>query len=395
MKNIIKSACLLLLSACAFTACEDDNFYNPTVQQPSTFTLNTPVYSSNNIDLAMSQTLDFTWSQPDYGFPAAAQYQVQVSPNGSFSTSVAQEEADESGATRADYAEIENVFNSCSASIDAAVLAKALQQVAKWEEGQVPASQTIYARVKSSLNGVPDVYSNVVTLNVVPYYVELKDAAPELWYLIGACIGDGSWNNNADAIGTAMIPMYTKAGEEYDKKTGKGTIQYVGYLTSAGFKLVKNPGSWDDQWGQGDAFGSFVMNDGGSGNISVPADGYYVVELNTTKNELTVTPYDGNATVYASMSIPGDFNGWDVGITMNAISTFDGAVNHDWVYTLDASGGDTTAKFAANGGWDVNWGDTAFPRGFGTQNGPNIPVAQGKYLVVFNDILGAYNFIEK
>lgn len=395
MKNIIKSACLLLLSACAFTACEDDNFYNPTVEQPLSFKLNTPAYSSNNIDLATSETVNLAWSQPAYGFPVAAQYQVQVSLDGNFTTSLAQEEADESGATRCDYVELENVYSACNAAVDADALAKALQQIGKWDDGKVPATQTIYARVKSSLNGVPDVYSNAVTLNVIPYYVELKNAEPEFWYLIGACIGNGSWNNSPDAIGAAMIPMYIKAGEEYDKKTGKGIIQYVGYLTSAGFKLVKNPGSWDDQWGQGDSFGSFVKNDGGSGNISVPSDGYYVVELNTVKDELTVTPYDGNTTVYSTMSIPGDFNGWDVGVTMSPVSTFDGAVNHDWTYTLDASGGDTTAKFAANGGWDVNWGDVDFPRGFGSQNGPNIPVAQGTYTVVFNDILGAYSFIAK
>lgn len=392
MKNIIKSACLLLLSACAFTACEDDNFYNPTVQQPSSFVLNTPAYSSSNLDLATSETVNFTWSQPNYGFPVAAQYQVQVSLDGNFTTSVAQEEADESGATTSNYFEIENIFNSCSAAVDAAAIAKGLQQIAKWDEGKVPTTQTIYARVKSTLNGLQDVFSNVVTLNVIPYYVELTDAAPERWYLVGACIGDGSWNNSPDGIGTGLIPMYTKAGEEYDKKTGKGVIQYIGYLTSAGFKLIKNPGSWDDQWGQGDSFGTFVMNDGGSGNITVPADGYYVVELNTVKNELTVTPYDGNATVYASMSIPGDFNGWDVAVKMNAISTFDGAVNHDWFYKLDATAGDTTGKFAANEAWDVNWGNTEFPFGFGTQNGPNIPIAQGSYIVVFNDILGAYSF---
>ncbi|MCR4852117.1 MAG: SusE domain-containing protein [Prevotella sp.] len=395
MKNIIKSACLLLISTCLFTACEDDNFYNPTVQEPSTFKLNTPAYSSSNIDLARSTSVNLTWSQPDYGFPAAAQYTVQMSLDGNFTTSFAEEEADETGATVSNYFDLENVYNSCNVDLDPAAVAKGLQQVAKWAEDAVPANQTVYARVKASLNGVPDVYSNTVTLNFAPYYVELKDSPIEIWYLIGSCIGDGSWSNSVDAVGTAMIPMYTKAGEEYNKKDGTGTIQYVGYLTTSGFKLVKNPGSWDDQWGQGDAFGTFVMNDDGSGNITVPADGYYTVELNTATDELTVTPYDGAPTVYASMSIPGDFNGWDVATAMSPINSFDGAVNHDWFYTLDASAGDTTAKFAANGAWDVNWGSVDFPYGFGTQNGDNIPVAQGSYIVVFNDILGAYSFISK
>jgi hypothetical protein len=41
----------------------------------------------------------------------------------------------------------------------------------------------------------------------------------------------------------------------------------------------------------------------------------------------------------------------------------------------------------------VNWGATEFPTGIGVQNGSNIPITAGTYVVVFNDITGGYNFI--
>lgn len=51
------------------------------------------------------------------------------------------------------------------------------------------------------------------------------------------------------------------------------------------------------------------------------------------------------------------------------------------------------AKFRANDDWPVNWGDTAFPTGTGTQDGANIPIATaGSYLVTFDTSTGAYSF---
>ena len=66
--------------------------------------------------------------------------------------------------------------------------------------------------------------------------------------------------------------------------------------------------------------------------------------------------------------------------------------NHDWmlVQTFEDN---TELKFAANGGWAVNWGSNTFPLGTGVQNGANIPVEVGTYRIVFNDLLGKYYFI--
>lgn len=63
---------------------------------------------------------------------------------------------------------------------------------------------------------------------------------------------------------------------------------------------------------------------------------------------------------------------------------------NNWTIEITLTNGEV--KFRANGSWDINWGDLAFPRGIGTQNGPNIPVFAGTYKVSFNSTTGEYFF---
>lgn len=392
MKNIFKSTLLLMCSVGLFAACADDNDSNPTLQQPSTFVLNDPSYAAQAVALEYSGGIPLTWSQPDYGFPAEVSYDIQASPTGSFTVSTDQANADESGATIPDYAVITSGVFGGTGSMDATYLDRNLVQIAQWTKDNVPATQTVYVRVAANTPGASTVYSNVVAIQTIPFYIALKDAAPELWYLVGECIGDGSWGNSADNIGKAIFPLMTLADESYDKVTGKGVIAYTGFFPAGkGFKLIQIPGKWDDQWGAGDA--GYVKNDGGSGNITVAADGYYTVKLDTKNDVLTIDPYDGAPRAFTSMGMPGGYNGWDVNANlMNAFDTY-GGENHAWSATFDA-GDAGELKFAADGGWDFNWGAASFPYGQGTQNGPNVPYEAGSYKVFLNDITGQYMFIE-
>jgi hypothetical protein len=208
-------------------------------------------------------------------------------------------------------------------------------------------------------------------------------AKPDLWYLVGSCIGDGSWGNDPANVGTALIPMYTEA-EDFT------VLTYVGYFPAGqGFKLIHNPGNWDEQWGMKD--GELVKNDGGSSDIVVPADGYYLITYDMNAETLTIDPYVDFVGVYSMMGMPGGYQDWNPGGTlMNPMSTV--VENHDWmaVMTFEEN---TELKFAADGGWAVNWGGPTFPVGVGVQNGANIPVEAGTYRIVFNDILGRYYFI--
>ena len=385
---------MLLSMALVFTACEDDRDSNPTLMQPSSFKLNNPV--NLMVDLAASTGIPFEWSQPDYGgWPAACEYQLEVSPTNEWTTTTEMAAADTTGATIANYSVLKTVYAGCNGNMLAEELNKALNRIGQWEEDAVPEKQTVYVRCRAITAGAEPIYSNVVSLDVYPYWVDLSNEVSdeiELWYLIGACIGDGSWNNAADGVGVSIIPMYPvydTDGTNYWVVPGE--IQYVGYFPAdQGFKLIQVPGGdWAAQWGQGDA--GYVKNDGGSSDIKLPADGYYKILLNTVTDELSIEPYEGTVGVYTMIGMPGDYQGWDTGANlMNPMSA--SIENHDW-YLKSVTYEETTLKFAADNDWAVNWGGNGFPHGQGTQDGPNINVAAGTYHVYFNDILGTYNFV--
>jgi hypothetical protein len=55
---------------------------------------------------------------------------------------------------------------------------------------------------------------------------------------------------------------------------------------------------------------------------------------------------------------------------------------------------DGEAKFRAEDAWAVNWGAVGFPTGFGTQDGPNIPITAGTYRITIATVTGEYAFGE-
>lgn len=78
-------------------------------------------------------------------------------------------------------------------------------------------------------------------------------------------------------------------------------------------------------------------------------------------------------------------NGWDSDIDMTR-STTDTAI-----WTLDVALVKGEVKFRANNDWAINWGAVDFPKGTGTQGGPNIPVFAGQYHIIFNSVTGEYD----
>lgn len=393
MKKTLSMALLLVCSFCLFIACEDDNDSNPTLIQPTEFVLNEPAYSGETIDLAHSDSLGLSWSQPVYttdNAPVVVTYEIQLSTTGSFTTSTVEAAADESGETVADYYVIEETTTSCTTNISASEVAAALTTLEGYTEEDTPDTQVVYIRVYASVSGYYPIESNVVQLTVVPYYVELGDADIEMWYLLGSCIGDGSWSNSSAAnVGVSIIPMSIVEDYTYDSN-GQGELTYTGYLTTDGFKLIQEIGSWDYQWGSSDGGTTGVKNDGGSSNICVPSDGYYTITLNTATDELTIVEADITPTIYSTMLISGDFNSWG-SEEMSAVNTVTSAYNHIWTYTINTPDEDTTCKFLQDG-WDPNWGAEDFPYGIGVSNGANIPITAGNWVITFNDIDGSYQF---
>lgn len=384
-----------------FTSCKDDNDSNPTITTPTSFVLNQPSINGV-IDLEKSQTVTLTWSQPtpytDFNAPVVPTYTIQVSPTGNFNQAFDANAEDNTGA---DFFNIDETYsNGKNVELNTQAMNRSLEELCGWTEATTPATQDVSIRVRSavrdaSFNEYGVVYSNVITLSTIPYYIELKPADPALWWLIGADIADGSWGGD---MGKCVIPMQTMDGAEYDSKTGDGEIQWIGYLGGSGFKLrgALDDG-WATQWGQGDAFGSYKKNDGGSGNITVPAPGLYKVTLNTKSDDLTVEAYDGSAPVFSGMAISGSFNGWG-DTPMNPCST--GWENHDWYLSYTFAAGDEV-KIKQADSWDYNKGGAFvnYSQGmyvYGVGNGPNLVMAEaGTYMIFFNDITGYIRFIKQ
>ena len=417
MKNKYIIGALLVGIISLFASCSDDNDSNPTLIQPKEFVLNTPAYANATIDLEKSTGLELTWSQPKYtadNAPINATYEVQVSPTNSFTVSTDEAAADESGEKVPDYAVLSNTTQKCKISASAEEMDKALVKILKWTEGNVPAEQEMYVRVNAYIlegtSRLNPVASNSVKLNVKPYYIELKDAVPTMWYLVGNMFG-AKWANDKN-IGVDALPMFLKPNFSYDKKTGAGEIEYTNYFLTgdyndkaecdgAGFKILPASFNWDYSMNaDGATKGTIIYRNGGSdgGHIVAPEAGYYTITLNTADNTAKMEKYEGAVNNYGTIQISGSFNDW-TDTAMLPYNT-EGVENHAWYYVMDVPAGDTAQfKFKIAGSWETSWGygaeDGAINMyGKCESGGKNIGLAEGKYVISFNDITGAFSIVK-
>lgn len=419
MKNKYIIGALLVGIISLFASCSDDNDSNPTLIQPKEFVLNTPAYANATIDLEKSTGLELTWSQPKYtadNAPINATYEVQVSPTNSFTVSTDEAAADESGEKVPDYAVLSNTTQKCNISASAEEMDKALVKILKWTKGNVPAEQEMYVRVNAYIlegtSRLNPVASNSVKLNVKPYYIELKDAVPTMWYLVGNMFG-GKWAGDKN-IGVDALPMFLKPNFSYDKKTGAGEIEYTNYFLTdefdekaesavAGFKILPSSFDWNYSMDGGGklkdniAYRGSTNSDGG--HILAGADGYYTITLNTANNTATMVKYEGNVTNYGTIQIATSLDDFASDTPMLPYNT-EGVENHAWYYVMEVPAGQTVSfKFKIAGSWDTNWGygaeDGAVNMyGKCEANGHNIGLTEGKYCISFNDITGAFSIVK-
>ena len=418
MKNKYMMGALLLGIISLFASCSDDNDSNPTLIQPTEFTLNTPEYINSTIDLEKSTGLELTWSQPKYtadNAPINATYEVQVSPTNTFTVSTDEAAADESGEKVPDYAVLSNTTQKCDISASAEEMDKALVKILKWTEENVPAEQEMYVRVNAYIlegtNHLNPVASNSVKLNVKPYYIELKDAVPTMWYLVGNMFG-AKWAGTK-SIGVDALPMFLKPNFSYDKKTGAGEIEYTNYFLTgdyndkaecdgAGFKIMPSSFNWDYSMNaDGATKGTIVNRNGGSdgGHIVAPEAGYYTITINTADNTAKMVKYEGNVTNYGTIQIATSLDDFASDTPMLPYNT-EGVENHAWYYVMEVPAGQTVSfKFKIAGSWDTNWG---YGKADGDINmfgkceagGKNLGLAEGKYVISFNDITGAFSIVK-
>ncbi len=380
----------MMVGLLAFASCDSDRDDNPVLTVPESFNLLKPEIGDNVIDLASSTAIEFKAEKaPNYSFPLEANYWLQIT-----------------GEDNASFADADKIFSLSTTSNSITYKAPTnevdlcVMKVKGWEdETQVNKTTPVTLNVRlvacpKNLNDSANyVYSTIQQIKVYPYFI--KESLPKFWYITGSIIGNegSTWKNDPAFFGTGMQPMYVKKGAEYDKFSGDGVVEWVGYLAAGGqIKFIEPKGlvNWNYSLSGGtinEKGGSgFAYRDGGDdpGNTNVEAAGYYVIDINTSDHSMTVKPYTEAVSKYTSVKI-GDNE-------MAAVNTVAGMENHDWFATITLSG-KTNMVFTANDG--TTWGSSIFPCAIGSVKGSEIPCDKGTYKVFFNDITGAYSFVEQ
>lgn len=264
MKNIIKSALLVVMSLTLMTACSDDNDSNPSIQTPTEFKLNTPALVNTPIDLANSSKIMLTCSQPNYGYTASVQYTVQVATDENMTDAV----------------ELSETSSSAKVAIDAASLASALTNIYVEKgktEADFPMDVKAYFRLKANIvtsNGNvvegTEILSNVVSLNNIHLLFSLPPVnLPSHVYAVGSFC-DWDWAKSFD-----MVQVY---GTE-------DTFWRLVYIDDSGIKLnteTKWNGSEVGYAGitvSGDCKDEIIDKDG---NIASSKPGWYLVIVTTS-----------------------------------------------------------------------------------------------------------------
>lgn len=259
-----------------FSSCESDE---PSVaiaeyKKPTEFVLNTPQFANGVYDLVNAETVNLTFSQPDYGYAAACDYTIEVAKSEAFAEG-------ETGT-------VATVFHTCDIDIDANEFAVAVCTAFGWEtqeeidaalaattDGMVP----VYVRVKSKLTNTvvadSEIASNVITLNVIPYFALLPVVMPENVFMIGSFCG-GDWVKAA------------KMAKVFNTDNMFWCIRYVDTAANGGWFKFNTNNSWDgNQVGFDDAVHTYNSRvdgltvsgaDDGSGGMNIVVDkaGWYI-----------------------------------------------------------------------------------------------------------------------
>ncbi len=166
-----------LIAMLATSSCKQNT--EPRYQEATKFELNTPAMAQQYYQLTPDGVVDLNWSQPDWGFAAAASYQVEVSLNADFVTPNLNGEA---------FYTIDDVYSACQAQVSMEKLAIAictLRDIKKEEQYVDEPAGKVYFRIVGSIPQVANstIYSNVIALEQVKCYCAVQ--SPGKIYLVG------------------------------------------------------------------------------------------------------------------------------------------------------------------------------------------------------------------
>lgn len=262
-----------LLAVFAFSSCEEDT--DPQYKAPTSFVLNTPPLANQLLELESGGTVNFSCSQPDYGYSAITQYSMEVALDEAFEK----------------YESLESVDRTLAKmqirQADLALAVCKLLGVESQDDFDPEAIHKLYFRAVAQLTGVESslIKSNVVSLNQVKTYYAIQE--PGFIYLVGAPEG---WKgpDEANASHYESWKLYDLEGNKV--YTGKFNIA----ADDATFRFYTVLSGWDGGASIGsqadDADVDFDFSNGAiEANLVVPGKGkYHLTNWNGGKVNITV-----------------------------------------------------------------------------------------------------------
>ncbi|TKG93485.1 hypothetical protein EYV94_17210 [Puteibacter caeruleilacunae] len=181
-------------------------------------------------------------------------------------------------------------------------------------------------RIMAVLNLDKDfAFSNPITINATAYEMATGEEEAKPFYLVG---GPNGW---------AIDSPYQFA----HKGENKYEI-FVHNPNDQGFKVCETPGDWSSCWKEDTENEGTLIFEEGDPNIALPEVGFYLIEIDMTEGEETITK-----TKIDSWGIIGSAaGGWDNDVDM----TYD-VDSNTWSVTLDMVEGQW--KIRANDDWAI------------------------------------------
>jgi hypothetical protein len=340
-KYINKSIFLLSLILVAFVACDDVETIqiNPEASTVVSLSQSTLVLTEEN---AENDVITVSWPTPDFGFDAAPSYNLLIDvAGGNFSAA----QIIPNGALN------EKVFTG--AELNNKLLSLGLTPDEEVE---------VAFKVHVILSPYQDFMSEAQVLVVTPFS-SLLDLSTNLG-VVGSATPGGWGNENIPDL-----PFYTTTTPDV----------YVAYVTLRDGEIkFRKDNLWTENYG--DTGNDGVLDSSGD-NIAVNA-GTYKITVNMATLEWEMEDYSWG--IVGNGTLTGNPSGWDAPDTRLHYNSF----NDDW--RTVATFVDGEIKFRFNEDWPINYGDNGADGTF-DQNGDNIAVSAGHYLVIVNFNTGEYS----
>lgn len=199
MKKIFSIIAALAFVGSVFTACEKDNNEEPKAQKPTDINfLNTPPTANYTYDLANTESVTITLSQPNYGVGTIPTYAVQLSLSPDFNSVPDQWKYTGTESTPQNYIELPSTSNKTAIEIPARDIADAINacrgynQLSQLDEaGYTNYEGPVYMRVRSYFAGASEELADYYTIisNIICFkqVIGLKSLRlPGYIYLVGA-----------------------------------------------------------------------------------------------------------------------------------------------------------------------------------------------------------------